>query len=231
MKKVILFIIAFNFIISINITAQLRTITGLVIYNNERKSNVIIKNISARTQTVSNDRGEFAIPAKTGDTLTASKEDYARDTLLATNQQSIIIQLSKKAPLLKEVTINSTPITAEKTLADNKREYKEIYRIGDKSNIIGPDNIDKIWSAVSKEGNDARRMQRRFNTDYKISIIDRRFNKALVGRITGYKGERLTSFMDKYRPSFEMINKANDYEIIRYIKKKMTEERRDKPSS
>jgi hypothetical protein len=128
--------------------------------------------------------------------------------------------------MLKEVVINSTSITAEETYAENKKDYKEIYRIGDKSNIIGPDNIDKIWSAVSKEGNDARKLQRRLTTDYKSSLVNRRFTKTLVARITGYKDIVLDNFMIKYRPTFEMIPKATDYDLIRYIKKKLAEDKR-----
>ena len=85
--------------------------------------------------------------------------------------------------------------------------------------------VDKVWSAVSKEGKDARRMQRRLVTDYKSNVINRRFTKTLVGRITGYKGNKLDDFIVKYRPTFEMIQKATDYDLIRYIKKKMAEDK------
>lgn len=129
--------------------------------------------------------------------------------------------------MLKEAVINSTALTPEKTLEENKTAYKEIFRKGDKSHavVITPLGvgvvIDKVWSAVSKEGKDARKMQRRLTTDYKSAVVDRRFTKTLVGRITGYEGIRLDDFMVKYRPTFEMINKWNSYELIGYIKTKL----------
>jgi hypothetical protein len=62
--------------------------------------------------------------------------------------------------------------------------------------------------------------------DYKSNVVNRRFTKNLVARITGYKGTILDNFMIKYRPAFEMIQKATDYGLIRYIKKKMAEDKR-----
>jgi hypothetical protein len=226
MKKAVLFILAFNFFICFYVAAQVREISGLVTFNNMRQSGVAIKNISVHMQTISNDRGEFTIQANTGDTLISSDENYIKDTLQVTDQPFFIIQLKKNPLMLQEVSINSTPITAEKIYNENKKDYKEIYRIGDKSNIIGPDNIDKIWSIVSKEGNGARKLQHRLTTDYKSSVINHRFTKTLVARITGYKGNKLDDFIVKYRPSFEMAQKATDYELIEYIKKKLAENKR-----
>jgi hypothetical protein len=134
MKKAILFIIAFNLITCFYAIAQVRKIAGLVTCNNQRQSSAVIKNVNLHTQTISNDRGEFTIQAKAGDTLISSKEGYSKDTLPITDQPFFIIQFKKDPLMLKEVVINSTLITAEETYAENKKDYKEIYRKGDKSN-------------------------------------------------------------------------------------------------
>lgn len=232
MKKAILFIIAFTLITCFYTIAQVRKIAGLVTCNNQLQSSAVIKNVNLHTQTISNERGEFALPVKAGDTLISSKEGYIKDTLPVTDQPFFIIQLKKNPLMLKEVVINSTPITAEETYAENKKDYKEIYRKGDKSHMIVVTplgvgvEVDKVWSAVSKEGKDARHMQRRLTTDYKSNVINHRFTKTLVGRITGYKGNKLDDFIVKYRPTFEMVQKATDYELIEYIKKKLAEDKR-----
>ncbi|SHN33053.1 hypothetical protein [Mucilaginibacter sp. OK098] len=226
MKKAAFLTLTFNFFICFYAIGQNRTIPGLVTFNAMRQSGVVIKNVNLHTQIISNDRGEFTIQAKAGDTLISSKEDYIKDTLLVTDQPFFIIQLKKNPLILKEVLIKSSPITIEETYAKNKKDYKEIYRIGDKSNIIGPDNIDKIWSAVCKEGNDARKLQRTLTSDYKSSLVNRRFTKTLVTRITGYKDTTLDNFMIKYRPTFKMVQKATDYDLIQYIKKKMAEDKK-----
>lgn len=207
--------------------AQVVTISGLVTANDQRQNGAVIKNISIHTQTISNDIGEFNIRARTCDTIITSKSGYINDTLLVTPAPYYVIRFKRSPTMLKEVVINSTALTPEKTLEENKIAYKEIYRKGDKSHavVITPLGvgvvIDKVWSAVSKEGKDARKMQRRLTTDYKSAVVDRRFTKTLVGRITGYEGIRLDDFMVKYRPTFEMINKWNSYELIGYIKTKL----------
>ncbi len=201
-------------------TAQVK---GLVVFDNTRQGNATIKN--RNIQTLSNDLGEFSIQAKAGDTLITVKEGFLNDTLAIVNAPYVIIRLRKGPLVLKEVDINSTLLTPEKKLAENKTAYKEIYRKGDKSHaiVITPLGvgvvIDKVWSAVSKEGADARRLQRTFVADYRNSIVDRRFSKPLVSRITGFTGEQLFNFMSKYRPDYGMVKNATDYEVSEYIKK------------
>jgi hypothetical protein len=198
-------------------------VKGMVIFDNNRQGNAAVK--TKNIQTLSNDLGEFSIQAKAGDTLIAVKEGFLNDTLTITDAPYLIIRLRKSPLMLKEVDINSTLLTPEKKLDENKTAYKEIYRKGDKSHaiVITPLGvgvvIDKVWSAVSKEGADARRLQRTFVADYQNSIVDRRFSKALVGQVTGYSGERLFNFMSKYRPDYGMVKNATDYEVIQYIKK------------
>lgn len=198
-------------------------VKGLVIFDNLRQGNAVIKN--GNIQTLSNDLGEFYIPAKIGDTLISTKKGFLNDTLAVTDAPYIVIRLKKGALMLKEVDIHSTVLTPEKILTENKAAYKEIYRKGDKSNaiVITPLGvgvvIDKVWSAVSKEGADARRLQRTFIADYENSVIDKHFTKALVNKVTGYTGERLFNFMSKYRPEYKVVKNATDYELIQYIKK------------
>jgi len=234
MNKIFIVITLVNLMIRVNAMAQASTISGLIAADNRRQNNALIKNLTRHTQTVSNDIGEFSIHANAGDTLITSKADYINDTLVITPAPYYVIRLKTSPTMLKEVVVNSTALTPEKTLEENKTAYKEIYHKGDKSHavVITPLGvgvvIDKVWSALSKEGKDARRMQRRLNTDYKSAVVDRRFTKNLVMRVTGYKGMRLDDFMVKYRPAFEMVNKWNNYELIEYIKVKLATDKNKK---
>jgi hypothetical protein len=49
--------------------------------------------------------------------------------------------------------------------------------------------------------------------------IDHRFNRALVIKLTGLRGETLNTFMKNYRPSIEFVETSTDYEFQDYIKK------------
>jgi hypothetical protein len=230
-------LLLFSLLLSVSFSdAQLKKITGLVTFNNERMSGAIIKNLSAHIRTISNDRGEFGISAQTGDTLITIREGYIKDTLFVTNQPYLIVKLRKNPLLLKEVVINSTPISPESAYEANKKDYKDIYVKGDKSKIILPGsifigmgigvslNINKLYNALSKQGKDARSLQHTLTKDYKNSIIDKRFNP-LAARITGYKDKLLSDFIQDNRPTYEIIKNATDYDITQYIKSKLAEEK------
>lgn len=220
-KSLLLFSMLVYKVLSI---AQTREITGMVIYDGERVSGAIIKDINSLSQTTSTDKGEFAIIAKTGDTLTISKDNFIRDTVVITSSHDLIIQLRKNPSMLRAVTINSTSISPATTYEQNKKDYKEIYFKGDKSHIFLSGslvNIDQLNNALGKQGHFARRLQRRLTTDYKNDVIDKRFNH-LAARVTGYKGKMLSDFILNNRPTYEMVAKASDYDIVQYIKKKLS---------
>jgi hypothetical protein len=225
LKPLLIFLLVIYAILS---HAQVREITGLVTCDNERQSGAIIKNLSLHTQTISNERGEFAIKAKSGDTLITIKEDYIKDTLVVADQQDLIIQLHKPPLVLKEVLINGTAITPASTYEANKKEYKEIYFLGDNKGIFFSGslvNIDKLNNALGKKGHEARRLQHTLTKDYKNSIVDKRFN-LLAARITGYKGKILSDWIMENRPSYEMVIKATDYDLVQYIKGKLSGDKR-----
>ncbi|QJD97242.1 hypothetical protein HH214_15880 [Mucilaginibacter robiniae] len=64
-------------------------------------------------------------------------------------------------------------------------------------------------------------MQRRLVNDYRNDVVDSRFTKTLVSRVTGFEGERLSDFIFKYRPAYDFVVKASDYDLMVYIKQKM----------
>jgi hypothetical protein len=216
---------------ALNARAQTQKVGGLVTGNNERLSGVIIKNLSTHDEAISNERGTFSIKVAMGDTLLTSRVFYKTDTSVYNKQDYLIIQLKQPIRVLQEVVVKDTLSDPLKIYNQNRKDYKDIYWKGDDSHIfsvplvLGPElginlNIDKLYSALSKQGKDARRLQHTLTSDYRNSVVDQRFNKTLVSRITGYKGDKLDDFIAKYRPSYAFIVKASTYDIIQYIKLK-----------
>ncbi|SDT58569.1 hypothetical protein SAMN05216490_4173 [Mucilaginibacter mallensis] len=210
--------------------AQSPNITGMVTGTNERLSGAIIKDITRHRQIASDPRGMFSIAAQKGDTLVAVMLNYKTDTLVYNQQDYLIIQLKQISKMLKEVVVNDTLSNPLKVYDQNKKEYSDIYWKGDKSKMVSVSvgtmpgvglNIDKLYSALSKQGHDARRLQRDFAQDYRTSIVDQRFNKTMVSKVTGYKGQKLDDFIVKYKPSYDYVIKATDYDLVQYIKRKM----------
>jgi hypothetical protein len=172
----------------------------------------------------------FSIAAEKGDTLVTIMLNYKTDTLVYNQQDELIIQLKQTSRMLKEVVVNDTLSTPLKIYDQNKKEYSDIYWKGDKSKMVSVSvgtipgvglNIDKLYSALSKQGHDARRLQRDFVQDYRTSVVDQRFNKTMVSKVTGYKGQKLDDFIVKYKPSYDYVIKATDYDLVQYIKRKM----------
>jgi uncharacterized ubiquitin-like protein YukD len=203
---------------------------GLIISNSKRLSGAIIRNTNSHKLSVSNNNGEFSLTVNTGDTVLTSYVGFKTDTLIFNNQNSLLITLYPSPNLLSEVVIRDNPINPLLKLRRNQEEYKQIYRIGDNKNIVSVFggagfggigiSIDKLYSALSREGRNARRLQRALVTDYKADVIDARFTKSLVTKITGYKGQQLDSFMIENRPAYEFIKNAPDYDLIEYIRQK-----------
>lgn len=214
------------------VIAQVNNISGIVVSDTARLSGAAIYNFKINARTISDIRGEFSISARKGDTLITKMFNYKTDTLVVNNKNFIIIKLKQVSQMLREVIIKDTALSPLEKYNQNKKEYKDIYWKGDESKmisiplIIGQGiglnlSIDKLYNALSKQGKDARRLQRTLTKDYKNSVVDQHFNRRLVGRITGYQGKKLDDFIVKYRPSYGFVSKASQYDIILYIKKEL----------
>jgi len=180
---------------------------------------------------VSDIRGQFNIKAAIGDILVTNYVGYKSDTVKINNQTFITIKLKQEALTLGEVIINGNRLTPLQRYLKNQIEYKEIYRIGNDKDIffagggfnnagIGL-NIDALYSAFSKEGKYARRMQATLTNDYHTDVVDSRFTKELVSKVTGYQGKQLEDFIVSNKPSYEFVVDASDYDIIQYIERRM----------
>lgn len=226
--KYLLFILFFLY--CGDVFGQRKEISGFILSETTKLNGAIILNLNLNIKTKSDKRGYFSINAKKGDTLITAEFNYKTDTLIFNNQTPLIINLNVAHNVLREVVIKGSKISPLEKYNENKKEYKDIYWKGDKSKIIEIEagtvpgikiNIDKLYSALSKQGKDARRLQKNLTQDYQNDVVDQHFSKSLVGNITGYKGEQLDDFIIKYRPSYEFVLKSSEYDIIQYIKKEL----------
>lgn len=210
--------------------AQTSHIEGLVIFANQRLNEVVIANSRTGSTAVSNGIGEFKLRASKGDTLIVSKAGYSTTRVVILDDNPVIVKLNRTAIVLKEVAVSATDLSAEKVYERNKKEYNTIIRKGDKSEIITVTplsigvKVDKLYSALSREGKQARYLQRILEDSYEGSMSEQRFTDALVSEITNYSGQKLIDFEKKYRPSLSDLNKMSDYELIKYIRAKQNEE-------
>jgi len=207
--------------------AQQKTLEGIV-FDKESKERIAGVNIHDLTNGIAiynNLKGEYKIIAADGDLLVFSKQDYKPDTVKVQSREPQAIYMVRLAIQLREVTVHNSALTPDQKLEATKADFTKIYgslAYGDfLSTPYGGGaglSIDALWNAFSRSGRNASKLREFIQHDYEQNVIDYRFNKDFVGKITGLTDEKLTSFMFRYRPGYFTTTNMNDYEFITMIR-------------
>nr|WP_294897298.1 hypothetical protein [uncultured Pedobacter sp.] len=212
--------------IGLKLFAQQEPLAGLVFDKDtkQRLNRVNITNLRTNQTVYNNTKGEFSINAQTGDILISRLNNYKTDTLKITNQTAIIIYLQRLAIPLPEVLFKDSVLQAKAKYEETKKAFNQAVRLGNDKDILNIGNgtvglgIDAIWSAFSKEGRNARHLTDIMERDYQNNMVDQIFNKDLVTRVTGLKGDQLLVFMLNFRPSYNFVMQTNQYALVSFIK-------------
>lgn len=214
-------------LISLRSFSQDNQISGIIFDNDskERVALVNIKDITTGASAYDNIKGEFRISARTGDLLVFLKTEYHNDTVKVKSATPLAVYLPRLAIQLMEVTIRDSLINPDRRLAVTKRDFSKIYgSLGYRDFLTTPSSggvgisIDAIWNSLSRSGINAAHLKEIIQRDYQQNVIDYRFNKNLVARVTGLKDEKLSSFMTRYRPGYYTASSASEYEFVSMIK-------------
>ncbi|MBC7743990.1 MAG: hypothetical protein H7096_02725 [Flavobacterium sp.] len=228
--KTLVFLFLGSLLWSSKASSQEKIVQGIVFDrgSKQRLSRVYIYNTNSGKGFYNNSKGEFSTNARPGDILLAALQGYLIDTVTAGNQNTVLFYLKRNSIQLKEVQITDSLRNPKEQLKETQKEYKEAYRLGDAKDIFttgGSNNaggaglsINAIYSLLSKEGKNARQLQKIIERDYREAMVAYRYNFILVANVTGLKGEKLLDFMQQYRPSYNFAVEANDYQLIAYIK-------------
>ncbi|MRX47484.1 hypothetical protein [Pedobacter puniceum] len=191
-----------------------------------RLTRVSITNLTTGASIFNNSKGEFKLSLSAGDKITASLFGYKPDTLIFNpSRPTLIFNLKRLAIPLAEVLVQDSVLSAKKRFEELRKQFSSLNRLGNNRDILTIGNqggaglsIDALWSALSREGKNARRLQEIMERDYINNFIDERFTKALVTKTTGLRGGKLEIFMLNYRPSYFFVLGASEYDLISYIK-------------
>lgn len=208
------------------IYAQTKSVQGFVIDKESklRLAKVYIYNPSTDEGLYNNNKGEFTITTKVGDTIFAALSGYAMDTVVYKGQSAIFFQLKSLSIRLKEVTVLGKTPTAQQQYAKKLNEYKSALAKGNSKDLLnlGPSGvglgIDAIYNLLSREGKNARRLQAILERDYHEAIIDYRFRPAYVKTVIDIKDADLADFMAQYRPTYQFTLSATDFDFVAFIK-------------
>jgi hypothetical protein len=210
-----------------NCFAQDKPIAGIIFdkTSKERVASINIHDLNNHVTVYDNLKGEFKINASVGDQLVFNRQDYHPDTIKIQSKADLAIYMSRLVIQLKEVTVRDSALTPDQQLEKTKEEYAKVY-----GPSLNPDffsnsdyggvgvSIDAIWNAFSREGRNAAALRATIERDYEQHVIDYRFSRTLVARVTGLKDSKLTSFMMRYRPGYYTVTTMNDYAFITMIR-------------
>jgi len=224
MKYLLLLLVIGSYV---NAFSQEKYVDGIVFdkYSKDRIAIVNIRNATAGNDIYDNLKGEYKIAATIGDILIFSKEGYSPDTIKVENYNSQAIYLKRTAIQLDEVTIRDTVLNLQNRLAATKRDYNKVYGSLSNKDLLSTApgvgaglSIDALFNSFSRSGRNAERLRNEIQDDYYQNVIDYRYNRTFVGKITGLKDEQLTEFMRRYRPGYWFAVNASEYDFITYIK-------------
>ncbi len=136
------------------------------------------------------------------------------------------IALRLKTDVMAEVKIHNRSYKMDSI--QNRRDYAKgfDYRkvsVGSLTSI-GPTgagiDLDELIRLFQFRKNRAMlKFQERLLEQERDKSVDHRFNKGLVRRLTGLDGDELNLFMQRFRPTFEFVNRSSEYDFQLYIKK------------
>ncbi|MGV3546477.1 MAG: hypothetical protein ACO1N4_05395 [Pedobacter sp.] len=214
------------FLGTLNTFAQQKTVPGFVVDKDtkQRLAKVYIYNSAIDTGIYNNNKGEFFAKINPGDTLFAALSGYAMDTVVYRGQSAIVFQLRSMGIRLKEVSIYGKTKTPQELYKSRLEEYKYKLDRGSSKDLLNLGmggvglGIDAIYNLLSREGKNARHLQKILEKDYKDQVIDYRYRKDYVMGLIDIKEENVQDFMTQYRPTYQFVLSASEYQFIQFVK-------------
>ena len=78
-----------------------------------------------------------------------------------------------------------------------------------------------LIAALTKKSTPEYKFNKILIRDEHEQYVDEHFNKGIVSRVTGLSGDTLSVFLTQYRPSYQFVLKATDYDMEVYIKESL----------
>lgn len=179
---------------------------------------------------ITDSMGRYSILVQPGDSLSfvynnKSTQKFPVNTITNPQQFEISIHLAieTKYSVLKEVIVYSK--SYEQDSLENRQTYADVFNYtkpGLSTSIVpgggvGADVNELINIFRFRRNKRIKAFQQRLEEQEQENYINYRFNKILVGRITGLKSPALDSFVLWYRPSYEFALASTEIVFNQYI--------------
>jgi hypothetical protein len=185
----------------------------------ERIAQVLITNLRSRDIKMSDELGWFSIDAAIGDTLLFSRLNYTDQKVIIIAKADIPVYMQSVIQL-DQVTINGQ--TKRQEINEIMGDYRKqgIYYNGKPpvlSFLTSP--LTGLYELFGKGPGNARRFANFSKGELEYAEVRRRYNVALVKRVTNTTDTVARKFMEYYTPTYEDLKGWNDYELIKQIRK------------
>ncbi len=219
-----------SLLVCLNITqkcaAQSYWIKGTVI-DSETAQPINSVNITRNDNSVvsvTNNDGYFEFflngPPSNTDTIVFSRIGFAKAKLTTLALKTVSnIKLEPISKTLDDVVINAKKSNDS---LKTRKEYQEDfeYKKAKVTDAIGflSLNVDILYNSLSKQNKRKDKFRKILISDEQEDYVDRRFSQSLVSKTTGLDGETLKQFKGMYRPTYNVLVKFSDYDLVTYIK-------------
>jgi hypothetical protein len=199
-------------------------------------SAVSVYNKSLKISAYSGRDGSYSIFADEGNTLIFSAIGFTPDTVTVSFQ--MLLTQYDVTLLMKIVTLEIVKVTSSyyDDSLNRRNYYQGIFK--KQPGITGFNRPEKGFgvtlsplSYLSKAAKQKRALKKRLLQQDQDDYIDRSFPKEWVERLTGLKGDSLSLFMYRYRPSYLFCRKNGRQEMLIYINDKLKEFKKPESNS
>jgi len=192
----------------------------------EHLVSVSIHNITQQKYDLSEEDGSYRIQAAPGDHISFSSVGFKADTITVTASlltAAYTVFLDVRAQTLQTIRVGELS-NYQLDSMDRRKEYAWIYDHGTTPHLAkdrqGADGVGVTLNIFRKSGSQAQqriKLEKRLEKEEEDYFVDSRYNKDYVAKITRLKGDSLSEFMRKFRPSYDYCRKAANVDILVYI--------------
>lgn len=196
-------------------------VSGIVVEKDgsARLSEVNVTNLRTKKRVQTNTFGVFIIDASVGDSLYLTKTGYGPVKTILHTTEDILIEM--QAGLTIETVVVSR-MSKEAEMRDMLDDYRKkgVYNGG--KNTVGTylgSPATALYNLFGRDAKNAKRFANLMDRELEENQVDRIFNKTSVSSIIDLEGDELQSFMDMYRPSYNMVKNWGQYDFMHYVKR------------
>lgn len=209
-------------LVCLKLNAQDRPATGRVYELDTRRplAGITVNNPGLGRVTTTDSTGFFRLPARNGNLLIFSGPGFRTDTILVIDHSEREVFMRPLEHLLKEVLINSAPISLGEFRDPEYHGQTVVYQRDKDDNPVG--GLVFRISYWNKDSRKERRAMKRLAQAETAFQIDALFTPEHIGRYVPLKGEELQNFIGLYRPSVAVYRSAS-FNLLVYLNEKYKE--------